>query len=189
MPVPRLPGLPRDCAHRPAHRLPLTPLPQAGWAGSASEAAKSGCFWERRAEQAGSQGRQAAPRPRSRQSLGLPGAEVELTLLSAGDGLSPTLASQKSALVGKRSLPSLLAEAHQHNSLDGTNQALVCGRKWVYPSPCPPEELVRAKQAQQAAKPPRAREGQGAGTNMQTPREQRLETPQAAKREEALQHG
>lgn len=103
------------------------------------------------------------PQPHSRQSPRLPGAKVELTLLSASDGLSPTLTSQKSALVGK-SFPSLLDEAHQCNSLEKTNQALVCGQKWVYPSPCPLEKLVRTKQDQQAAKPPQAREGQGTGT-------------------------
>lgn len=127
------------------------------------------------------------PQPHSRQSPRLSSAKVELTLLSASDGLSPTLVSQKSALVGK-SFPPLLDEAHQCNYQEKTNQVLVCGQKWVYPSPCTPEKLVRAKRDQQAAKPPQAREGQGTGAYLQTPREQRLEKKQVAQHEEALQH-
>lgn len=119
------------------------------------------------------------PTREGRQCPRLPGAKVELTLLSASDGLSPTLMSQKSALVGK-SFPPLLDEAHQCNYLEKTKQALVCGQKWVYPSPCPPEKLVRAKRDQQAAKPLQARESRGTGTYLQTPREQRLEKNQVA---------
>lgn len=67
---------------------------------------------------------------------GLPSAEVELTLLSTGNGLLLTLTSQGSALVSK-SFPSLLAKAYQHNSLDSTIHVLVCKER-VHPSahPC-----------------------------------------------------
>lgn len=55
--------LPRDCAHGSAHLLFLTPLPQAGWAGSASEAVKSSFLWERCPAQAAGEGRQALGSP------------------------------------------------------------------------------------------------------------------------------
>lgn len=51
--------LPRDCVHGSALLLLLTLLPQAGWAGSASEAAKSSFLWEGRPVQAAVESRQA----------------------------------------------------------------------------------------------------------------------------------
>lgn len=52
------------------------------------------------------------------------GAEVELSLLSTGIGLLPTLMFEVSSGEQEPSLPS--CQGRQHNSLDRTNHVLVC---------------------------------------------------------------
>lgn len=109
--------LPRDCACGSAHLLLLTPLPQAGWAGSASEAAQSS-FPLGKISCTGSQ---EGKRGRALGSPVLRWSSPYSALVVAC--CSPS--HLRSALVSK-SLPSLLAKAHQHNSLDRTIYVPVC---------------------------------------------------------------